>query len=97
VKATHSSSSQQIDSDQIFYLTSKGFSEEDAKKAIVFGFAESFLKKLPSKSLRNFAEGMLEEKWLGKKINVKLEEFSDFFVSSVKSKDIFEGHYKYSK
>ncbi len=40
VKATHSASVSQINEEEIFYLTSRGLSEDEAKKLIIVGFFE---------------------------------------------------------
>ena len=46
VKATHSASVSQIDEKQIFYLMSRGLSEESAKREIVGGFLEPISRRM---------------------------------------------------
>ncbi len=44
---THEATVGKIQEDQVFYLMSRGFSEEDAKTMIVLGFVEEFVKEIP--------------------------------------------------
>ncbi len=46
VNARHASTLSQLDEEQIFYLMSRGFSEESAKKEIVSGFLSHDLKEI---------------------------------------------------
>jgi Fe-S cluster assembly protein SufB len=43
----HEASVSRVGEDQLFYLMSRGMSEEEAGKMIVQGFAEPLVKKLP--------------------------------------------------
>ena len=47
VVGNHASSAGQIDEDTLFYLMSRGMSEEDARALIVSGFADNVSKELP--------------------------------------------------
>jgi Fe-S cluster assembly protein SufB len=47
VQIEHEASVSKISEDQLFYLTSRGLSEEDAAIMIVNGFLEPFVKELP--------------------------------------------------
>ncbi|XOU94025.1 MAG: SufD family Fe-S cluster assembly protein [Candidatus Kerfeldbacteria bacterium] len=48
VKASHGSTTGKIDEDQLFYLTSRGVSNSQAKKMIIDGFFQPIFDKLPS-------------------------------------------------
>lgn len=95
VRATHSASTQQLDSDQIFYLTSRGLTEEEAKKTIAFGFFEPFFKQISSKSMRKCVESMMEDKWENTPGTLKISDMSDVIPKSVEEENIFKDHYKY--
>jgi Fe-S cluster assembly protein SufB len=47
VTVQHEATVSKIGDDQLFYLMSRGVSEEDARKMIVNGFIEDLVKKLP--------------------------------------------------
>lgn len=47
VKAGHASTVGPVDSEQVFYLTSKGIAQEEAKKLIVQGYFHSIFEQLP--------------------------------------------------
>jgi len=47
VKAGHASTVGKVDSEQVFYLTSKGIAQEEAKKLIVQGYFHSISEQLP--------------------------------------------------
>ena len=47
VEVQHEATVSKIGDDQLFYLMSRGISEEDARKMIVNGFIEDLVKKLP--------------------------------------------------
>jgi FeS assembly protein SufD len=99
VKATHSASVAQIDHDQIFYMMTRGLSEEEAKKFIVLGFIEPAVSRIGSEELRDTMRDVVESKWYGKTGLVKKQKkeilFAEESETSHPSKDIFEGHYKY--
>ncbi len=47
VSISHEATVSKIDSEKLFYLQSRGFSEQKAKQMLVQGFIEPFVKKLP--------------------------------------------------
>jgi len=53
VKAGHASTVGPVDPEQIFYLTSKGITQEEAKRMIVQGYFNSVFPLLPSKEQNN--------------------------------------------
>jgi FeS assembly protein SufD len=99
VKATHSASVAQIDEKQIFYLMSRGLSEELAKREIVAGFLEPISRKM-GPIIRAWINYLMENKWLGKPLKLKIDEAMEQILEVEKSRyreneDIFEKHYKY--
>ncbi len=62
LRATHSASVSPIDDDQIFYLTSHGLEESDARKLIIQGFATTLLKNIDLKEIREDISNQLEKK-----------------------------------
>ncbi len=57
---THEASIGRISGEQLFYLESRGLSEEEASKMIVLGFLSSTLKGLPLE-LKNYVESALKQ------------------------------------
>lgn len=49
VRCTHGAVMSNIDEDKLFYMTSRGMDEAAAKKAIVEGFFQPLIEKIPSK------------------------------------------------
>lgn len=47
VELQHEATVSKIGDDQLFYLMSRGISEEDARKMVVHGFVDGLIKKLP--------------------------------------------------
>ena len=62
-RAMHSSSVGPIDQDQVFYLMSRGLSEDDARKAIVMGFLEPVVARIPLPEAQDRLRELLERKW----------------------------------
>lgn len=65
VRCTHAAATSQLDEEQIFYLKSRGLTEDEAKKTIVEGFFEPTLEKIPLKSVRERMRELLHRKWQG--------------------------------
>lgn len=61
VKASHGATIGQLDPEELFYLKSRGFSEEDAKACLIAGFCREVIGQLPIASLRNTAEKSLAQ------------------------------------
>jgi Fe-S cluster assembly protein SufD len=59
----HSSSVGPIDENQVFYLMSRGLSEDAARKAIVMGFLEPVVARIPLPAAQERLRGLLEKKW----------------------------------
>jgi len=62
-RAKHASSVAQVDENQIFYLTSRGIEESEAKKLIVMGFLEPVVSRIPLESVATRLRGLFESKW----------------------------------
>ncbi|MBA2369861.1 MAG: Fe-S cluster assembly protein SufD [Candidatus Protochlamydia sp.] len=53
VKASHGATVGQLDIEQLFYMKTRGFPEEEAKNLLIYGFAEQVIQMIPLESLRN--------------------------------------------
>ncbi|MBI4010038.1 MAG: Fe-S cluster assembly protein SufD [Candidatus Aenigmarchaeota archaeon] len=98
VKATHSASVSQIEEDKIFYLMSRGLSDEESKKMIALGFFEPVIQRMLLDEIKNKLYQLLELKWQGREDEflddldkLKTEEFKEM----KRKEDMFAGHYKY--
>jgi len=60
VRCTHAAAIAQVDKDQLFYLTSRGLSDEDAKSLIIEGFLESLVERLAEGPVRDSISEALE-------------------------------------
>ena len=99
VKATHSASVAQISDEQIFYLMSRGLSEDEAKKLIIVGFFEPVVERIPVPEVAKRIRRIVDLKWSGIydfRESLKTPAFDDeYYEEGHKTQDIFEGHYKY--
>lgn len=62
-RAMHSSSVGPIDETQIFYLMSRGLSEDQARKAIVMGFLDPVVARIPLPEAQDRLRARLARKW----------------------------------
>lgn len=62
VTAGHAASVGQIDEEDLFYLQSRGLSEEHAKRLVIRGFLASVVSEIPVKSVRQEFIQMIERK-----------------------------------
>jgi Fe-S cluster assembly protein SufD len=60
VRCTHAAAVAQVDKDQLFYLTSRGLNDEDAKSLIIEGFLESLVERLAEGPVRDSISEALE-------------------------------------
>jgi Fe-S cluster assembly protein SufD len=60
VRCTHAAAVAQVDKDQLFYLTSRGLNDEDAKSLIIEGFLESLVERLVEGQVRDSISEALE-------------------------------------
>lgn len=54
VKCTHGATVGQLDEDQMFYLRSRGMSEERASQLLTYGFANDIVEKVKLEALRHY-------------------------------------------
>ena len=98
VKATHSASVAQMDEEQMFYLMSRGYSKEGARKVIVEGFLEPLVRRM-SPRIRAWVNYLIDTKWEGKPLVLKTDEVMRELIeveeANPMNTDIFERHYKY--
>jgi len=99
VKATHSASVAQINEEEIFYLTCRGLSEDDAKKLIIVGFFEPLVERIPVPEIAKRIRRIIDLKWSGIfdfAASLTIPALDDeYYEEGQKAHDIFEGHYKY--
>ncbi len=60
MKASHAATVGQVDEEQMFYLQSRGLSEEAARRLIVVGFLESLLDRAPFPFVPEVLDAILE-------------------------------------
>ena len=63
VKAAHGAASSAVDSEQIHYLMSRGFSKQHAEALIVEGFLISCFAKINDDEVRQYLEGALNDNY----------------------------------
>jgi Fe-S cluster assembly protein SufB/Fe-S cluster assembly protein SufD len=99
VKATHSASVAQINDEEIFYLMSRGLSEDESKKLIIVGFFEPVIERIPVPEVAKRIRRIVDLKWSGIydfAASLKTPAFDDdYYEEGHKTQDMFEGHYKY--
>jgi Fe-S cluster assembly protein SufD len=61
VKCSHGSTTGRLDDKALFFLRSRGFSEEGARALLVRAFAGELVEQLPEGSFRSLVETLLEE------------------------------------
>lgn len=62
VRCTHAAAIAQVDKDQLFYLTSRGLSEADAKSLVIEGFLEALVERLAEGPVRDEISAALERR-----------------------------------
>ena len=60
VRCTHAAAVAQIDRDQLFYLRSRGLTDDDARRLVVEGFLSSLLERLAEGEVRDGVSAALE-------------------------------------
>ncbi len=98
VKATHSASVAQMDEEQMFYLMSRGFSKDSARRIIIDGFLEPLARRM-SPRVRAWINYLIDSKWQGRPLILKTDEIMREMIeveeARVVDMDMFEKHYKY--
>ena len=95
VKATHSASSQPIDTDKLFYLMSRGLTPAEAEREISIGYIDQVMAHIPSQSLKSHILKMIGHKWDRVDASPLPAEIDDYLADSVLKETVFAGHYKY--
>ncbi|HXF32608.1 MAG TPA: Fe-S cluster assembly protein SufD [Solirubrobacterales bacterium] len=62
VRCTHAAAIAQVDKDQLFYLTSRGLSEAEAKSLVIEGFLEALVERLAEGPVRDEISAALESR-----------------------------------
>jgi Fe-S cluster assembly protein SufD len=62
VRCTHAAAVAQVDRDQLFYLTSRGLADDEAKSLIIEGFLESLVERLAEGPVREEISAALERR-----------------------------------
>ena len=62
VKCSHGATVSQLEADQIFYLRSRGLTEEDSRNLLIDAFAAEIIDRLPNKSLQERINQIIEQK-----------------------------------
>lgn len=62
VKCSHGATISQIDEDKLFYMTSRGINEKEAKKVIVEGFFEPIIVNIDEEELREEIQNIISER-----------------------------------
>ncbi len=63
VKCSHGSTSGPLDTEQIFYLRTRGIRESDARQLLAFGFCREIIERLGDPDLEHALASMVEEKF----------------------------------
>jgi Fe-S cluster assembly protein SufD len=63
VKCSHGATTGQLDPISMFYLRSRGLSENDARTLLIRAFAESILAGIPCKPVRDHLEARIDERF----------------------------------
>ena len=63
VRATHSASVSPIDEEQVYYLKTRGLSDNEARKLIVFGALQPAIERISSDKVKLTILSRLNEKW----------------------------------
>ena len=62
VKCSHGATISQIDEDKLFYMTSRGINEKDAKRVIIEGFFEPIIVNIDEDELRDEMQNIISER-----------------------------------
>ncbi len=62
VACTHAAAVAQVDKDQLFYLESRGLSEEDSRGLVVEGFLQALVERLGEGPVRDEIAARIEQR-----------------------------------
>jgi Fe-S cluster assembly protein SufD len=60
VKCSHGATVSQLESDEVFYLQSRGIDETNARKLLIYGFAYDVISQIPVASLRDHLAAIVQ-------------------------------------
>ena len=82
----------------MFYLMSRGFNKDSAKRIIVDGFLEPLARRMNPK-MRAWINYLIDSKWEGRSLILKTDQIMREMIEVEEAKvvdiDLFEKHYKY--
>ena len=62
VKCSHGATVGQLDGDMLFYLRSRGISEQNARSFLIKGFVDGALKNIQYSSVRDYIEQLVNQR-----------------------------------
>jgi Fe-S cluster assembly protein SufD len=62
VKCSHGSTTGEVEPEHVFYLRSRGLSEQQAKSLLLYAFAHDIVTELPHEALRDYLDGIIESR-----------------------------------
>ncbi|MEM1042350.1 MAG: Fe-S cluster assembly protein SufD [Bacteroidota bacterium] len=60
VKCSHGSTTGEVEPEHVFYLRSRGLSEQQAKSLLLYAFAHDIVTELPHEALRTYLDDLIE-------------------------------------
>jgi len=57
VKASHGATVGQLDKEQLFYMKTRGFAEDEAKNLLIYAYCKEVIDMIPLPTLKNFISG----------------------------------------
>lgn len=63
VRCTHAASTGQIDEEQVFYLKTRGLTDNEARKMIVDGFFEPTIERIPLPVVQERIKNLIDARW----------------------------------
>jgi Fe-S cluster assembly protein SufD len=62
VQCSHGSTTGEVEPEHVFYLRSRGLSEQQAKSLLLYAFAHDIVTELPHQALRDYLDGIIESR-----------------------------------
>lgn len=63
VRCTHAASTGQMDEEQVFYLKTRGLTDNEARKMIIDGFFEPTIERIPLPTVQESIKKLIDAKW----------------------------------
>jgi Fe-S cluster assembly protein SufD len=61
VRCTHGATVGQLDSEEVFYLQSRGLTIQAARQLLTYGFAAEVIERIPVPTLRHTLQGAVQQ------------------------------------